>query len=185
MFTVAISYLAMSNLPWFMSLIFLVPMQYCSLQHWVLLSPPDTSTVGHHFHFGLASSFLLELFLLSSVVAYWPPTDLGGSSFNFISFCLFMLFMGFLRQECWSGLPFLLPWTEFCPNSPPWSVHPGWLYMYGSLLHCYTKLWSMWSFWLVFCDCAFHSVCPLMDETKKLIFFWWVPTFSCQWLCTS
>ena len=129
MFTVAISYLAMSNLPWFMSLIFLVPMQYCSLQHWVLLSPPDTSTVGHHFHFGLASSFLLELFLLSSVVAYWPPTDLGGSSFNFISFCLFMLFMGFLRQECWSGLPFLLHWTMFCQNSPPWPVLLGWPYM--------------------------------------------------------
>ena len=24
-------------------------------------------------------------------------------------------------------------------------------------------------FGLVFCDCAFHSVCPLMDEDKKLM----------------
>ena len=24
------------------------------------------------------------------------------------------------------------------------------------------------SIWLVFCDCGFHSVCPLMDEDKRL-----------------
>ena len=27
----------------------------------------------------------------------------------------------------------------------------------------------MWSVWLVFCDCGFHSVCPLMDKDKRLI----------------
>ena len=26
----------------------------------------------------------------------------------------------------------------------------------------------MWSVWLVFCDCGFHSVCPLMDKVKRL-----------------
>ena len=26
----------------------------------------------------------------------------------------------------------------------------------------------MWSVWLVFCDCGFHSVCPLTDKDKKL-----------------
>ena len=26
----------------------------------------------------------------------------------------------------------------------------------------------MWSVWLVFCGCGFHSVCPLMDEDKRL-----------------
>ena len=32
----------------------------------------------------------------------------------------------------------------------------------------------MWSFWLVFCDCDFYSVCPLMDENKRLVeAFWW------------
>ena len=30
-----------------------------------------------------------------SPVAYWAPTNLGSSSFNGISFCLFILFMGF------------------------------------------------------------------------------------------
>ena len=42
-------------------------------------------------------------------VAYWTPTDLGGSSFSVISFCLFIPFLGFSRQECWSGLSFLYP----------------------------------------------------------------------------
>ena len=93
----AISCLTTSNLPWFMDLTFQVPMQYCSLQHQTLLSPPDTSTTGHCFCFGPISSFLLEQFLCSSPVAYWTLTDLGSSSFSVIYFSLFMLFMGFSR----------------------------------------------------------------------------------------
>ena len=32
----------------------------------------------------------------------------------------------------------------------------------------------MWSVWLVFCDCGFHSVCPLMSKDKKLMeASWW------------
>ena len=27
----------------------------------------------------------------------------------------------------------------------------------------------MWSVWLVFCVCGFHSVCPLMDKDKRLV----------------
>ena len=117
-FTLAISCLTTSNLPCFMDLTFQVPIQYCSLQHWTLLSPPDTSTTWHHFCFGLASSFLLELFPWSSPVVYWSPTDLGSSSFSVISFCLFILFMGLSRQECWSGLPFPSPVNMLCQNSP-------------------------------------------------------------------
>ena len=109
MFTLAISCLTTSNLSWFMDLTFQVPIQYCSLQHWTLLSPPDTSTTGRCFLFGPASSFLLELFLCFSPVVYWAPTDLGSSSFSVISFCLFILAMGFSRQESWSGLPFRSP----------------------------------------------------------------------------
>ena len=78
-------------IPFFMDLTFQVPMQYCSLQHQTLLSSSDTSTTGHYFHCGSASSFLLELFFCSSPVAYWPPTNLGSSSFSVTSFCLFIL----------------------------------------------------------------------------------------------
>ena len=44
-----------------------------------------------------------------SLVAYWAPTGLGSSSFSVLSFCLFILFMGFSRQEYWSGFPFPSP----------------------------------------------------------------------------
>ena len=76
------------------------------LCHWALLPSPVTSTLGCHFYFGSVSSFFLELFLHSSSVAYWGPTDLGSSSFSVLSFCIFILFMGFSEQGYWSGLPF-------------------------------------------------------------------------------
>ena len=105
----AISCLANSNLLWFVDLTFQVPMQHCSLQHQTLLSSPVTPTTGCCFCFLSITSFFLELFLHLSPVAYWAPTDLGSSSFNTMSFCLFILFMGFSKQEYWSGLPFPSP----------------------------------------------------------------------------
>ena len=105
-FTLDISCLTTSNLPWFMDLTFQVTMQYCSLQHQTLLLSPVTSTPGCGFWFGSISSFLLELFLHWSPVVYWASTDLGSSSFSILSFCLFILFMGFSMHEYWSGLPF-------------------------------------------------------------------------------
>ena len=104
-FTLATSYLTTSNLPWFMDLIFQVPMQYCSLQHQTLLPSPVTSTTGCCFCFGFISSFFLELFHHSFPVAYWAPTALGSSSLIVIPFCLFTVFTGFSRQESWSSLP--------------------------------------------------------------------------------
>ena len=109
MFILVISCLTTSNLPWFMDLTFQIPMQYCSLQHRTLLPSPVTFTVVCCFWFGSVSSFFLELFLHWSPVVYWAPTDLGRSSFSVISLCLFLLFMGFSRQEYWNGLPFPSP----------------------------------------------------------------------------
>ena len=108
MFTLAISCLTTSNLPGLMDLTFQVPMHHCFL-HRTLLPSPVTSTTGCCFCFGSVSSFFLELFLCWSPVSYWAPTDLGSSCFSVLSFCLFMLFMGFSRQEYWSGLPFPSP----------------------------------------------------------------------------
>ena len=109
MFILAISCLTTSTLPWFMDLTFQVPMQYCSLQHQNFFLSPVTSTTGCCFCFGFISSFFLELFLHWSPVAHWTPTDLGHLSFSVLSFCLFIWFMGFSRQEYWSGLPFHSP----------------------------------------------------------------------------
>ena len=71
---------------------------FCSFQSQALLPLPVTYTAGCYFHFDLVSSLFLELFLHSSPVAYWAPTNLESSYFSIISFCLFMLFMGFSRQ---------------------------------------------------------------------------------------
>ena len=84
-----------------MNLPFQVPMQHCSLQHQTLLLSPVTPTAVCCFCFGSIPSFFLELFLHWSPVAYWAPTDLGSSSFSVLSFCLFILLMGFSRQEYW------------------------------------------------------------------------------------
>ena len=87
-------------------------MQYCSSQYQTLLSTPDTSTTKHHFHFGPASSFVLELCTVAlhySPIAYWTSSSLGGSSSSVLFFHLFTLSMGFSRQEYRNGLPFLPP----------------------------------------------------------------------------
>ena len=71
MFTLAISCLTTSNLPWFMDLTFQVPIQYCSLQHQTLLPSRVTSTTGFCFCFASVSPFFLELFL------HWSPEHIG------------------------------------------------------------------------------------------------------------
>ena len=129
-FALAISCVTTSNLPWLTYLTFQVPMQYCSLQQWTLLSSQDAIIAVHYFCFDSASSFLLELFLCSSSVAYWVPTNLGSSSFSVISFCLFILFMGFSRPKCWSGLPSPSPLDHILSDLPTMTclswVGPTW-----------------------------------------------------------
>ena len=93
MFSLAISCLTTSNLPWFMDLTFQVPMHYCSLQPQTLHPSPVISTTGPSFNFDSVSSFFLKLYLHSSPVAYWAPTHLASLSFSVISFCLFILIM--------------------------------------------------------------------------------------------
>ena len=129
-FTLAICCLTTSNLPWFMDLTFQVHMQYCSLQHQTLLPSPVTSTAGRCFHFGSISSFFLKLFLHSCAVAYWASTSLGSSFFSVLSFCLFILFMGFSRQENWSGLPVPSPMNHILSELSI-ITHPSWLAQHG------------------------------------------------------
>jgi len=99
-----------------MNLTFQAPRQYCSLQHQTLLSPP-------------AASFLLwpSSLILSGAISNFPllfPSSkldivyLGGLSSNVVSFCLFILFIGFSQQEYWNALPFLKwqPTPVFLPG---------------------------------------------------------------------
>ena len=157
-FTLAISCLTTSSLPWFMDLTFQVPMQYWSLQHRTLLLSPVTSTAGYCFCFGYIPSFFLELFLHWSPVAYWALTDLGSSSFSILSFCLFLLFMEFSRQEYWSGLPFPSPVDHILSDLStmtrlPWVAPQAW-FSFIELDKAVVHVIRFISFlWLWFSDC--------------------------------
>ena len=82
--------------------------------------------------------------------------------------------MGFSSQEYLSVCHSLLCWTMFCQKSPPWPICLGWPYKAWLIVSLSsTRLWSMWSDWLVFCDCGFLSVCCLMEKDKRLMEAYW------------
>ena len=125
-FTLAISCLTTSNLPWFMDLTFQVSMQYCSLQHPTLLLSPVTSTAGYWFCFGSIPLFFLCLFLPWSPVAYWAPNDLWVLllvSYHFaLSYCSWCSQGKNTEVACHS----LLQWTTFCSGLST-TTHPSWV----------------------------------------------------------
>ena len=137
-FSLAVSCLTTSNLPSFMDLTFQDPKQYCSLQHQFLLPSPVTSTTGHCFRCCSISSFFLVLFFHTFPVAFWAPTNLG-SSFSVISFSLFILFMGFSRQEYWSGLPLPSPVGPRFPRIHSTMTHPSCVALH-SMTHSFIEL---------------------------------------------
>ena len=138
MFTLAISCLTTSNLPWFMDLAFQFPIQYCSLQHQTLLLSPVTSTIGCFF------SLWFHLFILSGVISppfsssIWALAALGSSSFSVIWFCFFILFMGFSRQEYWRGLQFPSPVDHILSELPTMTSLP-WVALH-SMAHSFIEL---------------------------------------------
>ena len=129
-------------------------MQYCSLRHRTSFLPADTSTNEWHICFGPAASFFLELLVIalcSSSVSYC-------ASWRFFLWHIFFAFSysslgsrGKSTEVVWHSF---LQWTTFCQTSPP--VGLGWpctAWLITSL--SYTELWSMWSFWLSFCNVVF------------------------------
>ena len=141
---------------------------------------------------------MLSLFPLASNVSH----TVGGNrscdnySENYLAVCTEVIFLyrswgshgKYTGVVCHS----LLQWITICLNSPLWTVCLGWpctAWLIASLSYTspftVTRLWSMWSFWLAFCDCGFCSggcgsvvltlsICPLMDEDKRLMqASWW------------
>ena len=168
MFILAIPCLTISNLPWFMDLTFQVPLQYCPLQHQTLLPSPVTSTAGCWFFLWLC------LFILSGVISPMISHSILGAywSGEFIVQCpIFLPFHavhGVLKARIlkWFAIPF---------SSGPHFVrilHHDWQVALHSMAHSFTELDKAVvhrSVWLIFCDCGFHSVCPLMDKDKRLM----------------
>ena len=115
-------------------------MQYCSFQHQTLLSPPDTSKTEHHFHFGPATSFFLELLVIAltlpqhhtghlpTCVAHLPlPYLLAFSS------CSWGSHSKNTGVVCHS----LLQWTTLSELST--MIHPSWVALY-STAHSFIEL---------------------------------------------
>ena len=78
--------------------------------------------------------------------------------------------MGFSRQDYWSGLPFPSP-VDYILSELSTITHPSRVALYGMAHSCIEldKAVIHGSVWLVFCDCAFHSVCPLTNKDKRLL----------------
>ena len=95
-------------------------------------------------------------------------------NFSVLSFCLFILFMGFSRPEYWRDLTFLSPVDHILSELSTMTLSVLALH---SMAHSFVeldRLCSMWSVWLVFCDSGFHSICPLMNKDKRLTeASWW------------
>ena len=208
MFILAISCLTTSNLPWFKDLTSQVPMQHCSLQHQTLLPSPVMYTNGCCFCFGCTPSFFLDLFLHWSPLSYWAPTNLGSSSFSVLSFCLFILFIQFLRQEYWSGLPFLSPVehilsdlsTMWCLSwvAPTW--HGCFIELNKAVAHVLRLASCLWLWFQAVCSLmpscsAYHLTCvsltldmgylfiaaPAKHSHCSLPWTWVAPLGHCPW----
>ena len=169
-FTLAISCLTTSNLPWFMDLTFQVPMQYCSLQHRTWLSLPDTFTTGCCFLFGLAFQFLLEWFIPSSAVC-WAPTNLGVQCHIFLPF---HTVHGVLKARIlkWFAIPFSSGSHSVRPlhHDPPILGCPAGMAWFHSVRQ---GCGLVWLDWLVFCEYGFSVSalwCPLTAPTILLGF---------------
>ena len=136
----------------------------------------ESKEVKYKLQFGekIVRWFFLELFLHWSPVAYWAPIDLGSFSFSILSFCLFILFMGFSRHEYWIGLPFPSPVDHilsdlYTMTYPSWVAPQAWL----SFIELDKAVVLVWLDWLVFCEYGFSVSalgCPLETPTILLGF---------------
>ena len=160
-FTLAMSCLTTSNLPWFMDLTFQVPLQYCSLQQRTLLLLPVTSTTGYCFCFGSIPSFFLGLFLHWSPVAYWAPTTWGIPLSVSYHFAFSSYSWGSQGKNTEVVCHSLLQWTTYCQTSPPWPDHLGRPHMAWLSFIELDKPVVLWSDWLV--SVIMVSVCLPSD----------------------
>ena len=127
MFTLAISCLATSSLPWFMDLTFQVPIPYCSLQHQTfLLSAVTHPQLG--VVIALAPSRHSFWSYLSTHLQYhtgYLPTWGVHLSVSYL-FGFSSCSCGFQDENTEVVCHSLFQWTMFCHNCPPWPNHLGW-----------------------------------------------------------
>ena len=173
-FTLAISCLTTSNLPWFMDLTFQVPMQYCSLQHQTLRLSPVTSTAGYFFLLWLHPfifSIIISPLISSSILGtYWP----GEFLFWYPVILPFYTVHEVLKARIlkWFAIPFSSGPRSVRPlhhAHPSWVAPQAWL----SFIELDKAVVLVWLAWLVFCEYGFSVSafwCPLATPTILLGF---------------
>ena len=126
-FMLVISCLTTSNLPWLRA-------QHSRSYAVFLFITSELASITSHTHNWVLFLLWLHLFILSGVIFPLISSSMGTYrpgelSFSVLSFYLFILFMGFSRQEYWRGFPFPSLVTTFCQNPPPWPVCLAWPYI--------------------------------------------------------
>ena len=148
----------------------------------LLFTASDLASITSHIHNCVLFLLWLCLFILSGVISplisgrklgtYWP-----GEFIFQCPFCLFILFMGFLRQEYWSGLPF--PFTvDHILSEFSTMTHPSWVALQGMahnfieldkavvhVIRLVSFLWLWFSFH--FSDWGFHITFTGINKTWK------------------
>ena len=143
----------------------------------LLFTASDLASITSHIHNCVLFLLWLHPFILSGVISplisssilgtYWP----GSCSFSILSFCLFILFMGFSRQEYWSGLPFPSPVDYILSDlstmtRPSWVAPRAWL----TFIELDKAVVLVWLDWLVFCEYGF-SVSALLQYLPSYLGF--------------
>ena len=105
----------------------------------------DFTFITNHIHNLVLFLLWLSLFipswaitpLFSTIIlgTYWPGELIFQCHFFF---CLFILLMGFSRQEYWSGLPFCSP-VGYVLSELSTMIHPSWVALHG-MAHSFTEL---------------------------------------------
>ena len=140
----------------------------------LLFTASDLASIASHIHNGVLFLLWLCLFILSGVIsplisrAYWAPTHLGSSSFSVLSYCLLILFLGFSRQEYWSGLPFPSP-VDHILSELSTMTRPSWVALH-SMAHSLI-IWLIVSFVLVHTHLVPQDLSPLWKT-------WWCSAVS-------
>ena len=145
-------------------------MQYCSLQHQTLLSPPNTSTTDSQ-KFPLWPSYFILTRATSSCPLLFPSSTLdiqGVLIFPCHIFLPFHTVHGVLQARRLMWLDISFPVGHVLSELSTMS-YPSWVALHG-IPHSFIELdKAVIQVITVFCKCGLHSVCPLMDKDKRLL----------------
>ena len=159
MFTLAISCLTTSNLPWFTDLTFQVPYAI------MFFTASDFPSINSHIHSWVLFLLWLCLFILSGGISlffsnrilgtYWP----GEFISQYHTFLPFHTVHGVFKATYWSGLPFPFP-ADHVLSELSTMTHPSWVALHDvahsfieldkAVVHVISLVSSLW-LWFPFC----------------------------------